>query len=147
MRGHSLLFSFQKRMRGMIAVGAIISGANPIPPAEGPRAGAKRAPPAGTFARAGQLRGMEARTATSVTTQRWRVWRPDVAGRRPIGEAGQQKTRGDDLARALQIFVDDVTMPVICPTGQAQKNVVTKFARKMPITKLSLLSPPNFIAP
>jgi hypothetical protein len=59
---------FKKEMRGMIAVGAIISGANPIPPAEGPRAGAKRAPPAGTFARAGQIRDGEARTATSVTT-------------------------------------------------------------------------------
>jgi len=57
-------------MRGMIAVGAIISGANPIPPAEGPRAGAKCAPPAGTFARAGQIRGDEARTATFATTQR-----------------------------------------------------------------------------
>jgi hypothetical protein len=34
---------FKKEMRGMIATGAIISGANPIPPAEGPRAGAKRA--------------------------------------------------------------------------------------------------------
>jgi hypothetical protein len=121
---------FKKEKRGMIAVGAIISGANPIPPAEGPRAGTKRAPPADTFARAGQIRDGEARTATSVTTQRWRVWRPDVAGRRPIGETwDNKKPAAIILARALQISFDDVTMPVICPTGQAQKNVATLRAR------------------
>ena len=75
------------------------------------------------------------------------MWRPNVAGRRPIGEAGQQKTRGDDLARALQIFVDDVTMPVICPTGQIQKNAATKFARKTPTASVGLLAPSPLIAP
>jgi hypothetical protein len=87
----------------MIADDAIISGANPIPPVEGPRAGARRT--AGRRVRACRpIRDKEARTATFTTTHmRWRgvlTWQAAV---RSV-KSGQQKTRGDHLARALQFF-------------------------------------------
>ena len=46
------------------------------------------------------------------------MWRPDVARRRPIGEILEnKKPAAKSFARARH-SLDDVAMPVICPTGQ-----------------------------
>ena len=103
----------------MIAPGAIISGANRIPWEQGAAGGRKGAPPAGTFARAGQFRtDDEARTTARFDDADARVWRPDVAGRRPIGEVGTKKKPAAIVRAGIGISFDGANMPVIRPTCQ-----------------------------
>jgi hypothetical protein len=87
-------------------------GREPYPSgAKGPRAGAKRAPPAGTFARAGQWLGL-------IETNEY--------GRRRAGGVApgahlafaNEKARGHLGGAGSAIPSDDGIMPVICPTSQ-----------------------------
>jgi hypothetical protein len=99
-------------------------GREPYPSrVEGPQAGAKRAPPAGAFAHAGNTLGEQGSDDdASPDGASGSVWRPDVARRRPIGESEANKKPAAMFARARQIL-DDATMPVICPTSQGKENV------------------------
>ena len=96
----------RKRMRGMIAGGGtIISGANPIPRERRGRGRArKRAPPAGAFARTGYcVADQGSDDDAPSTTQGRRMWRPDVARRRPISEILEKKKARGDVRAGLAI--------------------------------------------
>jgi len=76
----------------MIGESSIISGANPIPWEQRGRERAQGAPPAGTFARAGQSLFWRSSDDGALSDDaRSEVWRPDVARRRPIGEVRIKK--------------------------------------------------------
>jgi hypothetical protein len=85
-------------------------GREPYPSrVEGPRAGAKRAPPAGAFAHAGNIGEQGSDDDAPPDGASGRVWRPDVARRRPIGESEANKKPAAIFARARQIL-DDATI-------------------------------------
>ena len=99
-------------------------GREPYPSrVEGPRAGAKRAPPAGAFAHAGNILANKARTTTRRPTAQAEgcgVLTSRAAVRSV--KARQTKSPRRCFARARQIL-DDATMPVICPTSQGKESV------------------------
>jgi len=119
MRSFIVLLVFEKRLRGMIARRRDHFGREPLSLGSGGAAGGRETRAAGRRVRARRQcywrSWFERRRAFDDAGRR--MWRPDVARRRPIGEVWSKKKPAAMFARARQIF-DDATMPVICPTSQ-----------------------------
>ncbi|MFZ5717377.1 MAG: hypothetical protein ACOY3N_31495 [Bradyrhizobium sp.] len=114
-----------KKMRGRSQHrGAIVSGANPISIPETAAARANGpAPRTGTFARAGQQwfgrRRADRRSRSDECVAAMRR-------RRPIPQSRTKKPAADLSARVNQTRLDDVILPVFCPTCQTNLQAARK---------------------
>ena len=101
--------------------GAIVSGANPIP-VPGDRGGAGSeglAPRAGTFARARPINWFGRRRAIRRSMKSICECVAIMRGRRPIPKIETKKPAAElRPARVNQTRLDDVILPVFCPTSQ-----------------------------
>jgi hypothetical protein len=107
-------------MRGMIAGRRDHFGREPYPSgAKGPRARAttRAANRHVRACRPIQLVGGRLGRRRTSNDAKERVWRPDVGAAVRSVKFCKEKARGPLAARALR-FLDDATLPVICPTCQ-----------------------------